>query len=140
MRFAGTLWIPCFDNPISIGSVSINNRVFRSAHGTAFGSSINERRIAYHSARAGGGVGLCVLEALSVHPSSPLGLADLNLWSGEENGDGYKRLIDACAPLGMKLFQQLHHYGANSIPPDGSPPWSASDAPGIFAGVVPTPM
>jgi len=101
---------------------------------------MNERRIAYHSARARGGVGLSVLEALSVHPSNPLGLADLNLWSGEENGDGYKRLIDACAPLGTKLFLQLHHYGANSIPPDGSPPWSASDVPGIFAGVVPTPM
>jgi 2,4-dienoyl-CoA reductase-like NADH-dependent reductase (Old Yellow Enzyme family)/thioredoxin reductase len=127
-------------SPISIGAVAIKNRIFRSAHGTAFGSSMNERRIAYHSARARGGVGLSVLEALSVHPSSPLGLADLNLWSGEEKGEGYKRLIDACAPYGMKLFQQLHHYGANSIPPDGSPPWSASDIPGIFAGIVPIPM
>jgi 2,4-dienoyl-CoA reductase-like NADH-dependent reductase (Old Yellow Enzyme family) len=127
-------------SPISIGSVRIKNRIFRPAHGTAFGSSMNERRIAYHSARARGGVGLTVLEALSVHPSSPLGLADLNLWSGEETGDGYRRLVDACAPHGMKLFQQLHHYGANSVPPDGSPPWSASDVPGIFAGIVPLPM
>jgi len=101
---------------------------------------MNERRHRLPQRKSAWGVGLSVLEALSVHPGSPLGLADLNLWSGEENGDGYKRLIDACAPLGMKLFQQLHHYGANSIPPDGSPPWSASDVPGIFAGVVPTPM
>nr|WP_047165808.1 FAD-dependent oxidoreductase [Sphingomonas sp. Y57] len=126
--------------PIRIGNVDIKNRVFRSAHGTAFGPDMNERRIAYHAARARGGVGLTIIDALSVHPSSPLVLSDLNLWSGHENGDGYRRLVDACAPYGMALFQQLYHGGAHMAPPDGSPPWSASDVPGPLTGIVPIPM
>ena len=126
--------------PITIGSVTIKNRVFRSAHGTGYGPDMNARRIAYHAARARGGVGLTIIDALSVHPSSPLVLQDLNLWSGHETGDGYRRLVDACAPYEMTLFQQLYHGGANMAPPDGSPPWSASDVPGPLTGVVPIPM
>ena len=127
-------------SPISLGPVRIKNRIFRSAHSTAYGSTMGARRIAYHEARARGGVGLTVIEALSVHPSSPLAMPMLNFWSGEENGDGYRRLVDACKPHGMALFQQLYHVGANVAPPDGSPPWSPSDMPGVLTGVVPIRM
>ena len=127
-------------SPIAIGSIQIKNRVFRSAHSTGYGLSVGDRLIEYHAARARGGVGLTVLEALSVHPSSPLSIPMLNFWSGEESGDGYRRLIDACQPHGMRLFQQLYHVGANGAASDGSPPWSASDIPGVLTGVVPIAM
>ena len=126
--------------PIRLGGAEIKNRIFRSAHSTGYGAEVGDRLIGYHAARARGGVGLTVMEALSVHPSSPLVFPMLNLWSGRETGDGYRRLVDACRPHGMRLFQQLYHIGSNVAPPDGSPPWSASDVPGVWAGVVPLPM
>lgn len=123
--------------PIRLGNVEIKNRVFRSAHVTGFAvNSVTPDFIEYHAARARGGVGLSILEVLSVHPSSPV---YMNVW-GEDMSDGYRRLIDACAPHGMKLFQQIWHGGHNALPLDGSPPWSPSDIPGPQIGVVPTPM
>lgn len=126
--------------PITIGNVTIKNRVFQSAHGLAYGFDINERRIEYHAARARGGVGLGVIEGSAVHSSSPLAHGSLHIWSGHENGDGYKRLIDACRPHGMTLFQQPHHAGSGLAPFDGSPPWSSSDVAGVLTGIVPIPM
>jgi 2,4-dienoyl-CoA reductase-like NADH-dependent reductase (Old Yellow Enzyme family)/thioredoxin reductase len=126
--------------PITIGSLTLKNRVFQSAHGLGYGFDINARRIAYCAARARGGVGLMVIEGSSVHPSSPLMPNCLHLWSGHETGDGYRRLVDTCRPLGMALIQQLHHAGSNLAPLDGSPPWSASDIAGPLTGVVPLPM
>ena len=126
--------------PITIGSLTIKNRVFQSAHGLGYGFDINQRRIDYYAARARGGVGLMVIEGSSVHPSSPLMPNCLHLWSGHETGDGYRRLVDHCRPLGMAIIQQLHHAGANLAPLDGSPPWSASDIAGPLTGVVPLPM
>src|ERR1700722_19050490 len=126
--------------PITIGSLSIKNRVFQSAHGLGYGFDINERRIDYYAARARGGVGLMVIEGSSVHPSSPLMPGCLHIWSGHETGDGYRRLVDTVRPLGMAVFQQLQHAGAGLPPMDGSPPWSASDIADPLIGVVPLPM
>ena len=126
--------------PVTLGKLTIKNRVFQSAHGLAYGFDINERRIAYYAARARGGVGLMVIEGSSVHPSSPLTPNCLHIWSGHENGDGYRRMVDTCRPLGMAIIQQLHHAGANLAPMDGSPPWSSSDVAGVLTGVVPLAM
>ena len=52
-----------YDNlfePIDVGPVTIPNRIVRSAHGTMLSG---ERLIAYHEARAAGGVGMSTLEA-----------------------------------------------------------------------------
>ena len=66
------------DKPLPIGKVTVKNRVFRSAHGTMIGGgTVNEDFIAYHEARAKGGVGLTVLETMSPHPSSE---TLLNIW------------------------------------------------------------
>lgn len=119
--------------PITIGKVAIKNRVFRSAHVTGFAiNGVPDDFIAYHAARARGGVGLSMLEVLSVHPTSPV---YMNAW-GPDMSDGYRRLVDACAPHGMKLFQQIWHGGHNALPVDGGPPWSASDIPGPQIGVA----
>lgn len=124
-------------SPIEIASVSIPNRVVRTAHATGIGAgSMSEDLIAYHAARARGGVGLTILEILSVHPSSP---ASLNAFD-PTLPDGYTSLLKACEPHGMKIFQQIWHAGHNGMPLDGSPPWSASDIPSPQVGVVPRPM
>ena len=92
--------------------------------------------IEYHAARARGGVGLTIVEILSVHPSSP---ASLNAFDPNLPMD-YEKLMAACSPPGMKMFQQIWHAGHNGSPLDGSPPWSASDIPSPQVGVVPQPM
>jgi len=123
--------------PIKLGSVEIRNRIFRSAHGTNLGQgSINEDLIAFHEARARGGVGLTIQEVMSVHPSGP---AIINSFApGIE--DAFPRMMDRLRPLGMALFQQLYHSGANVNFPDGSPPWAPSDIPTPSNGIVPQPM
>ena len=121
--------------PIRIGGVEIPNRVVRTAHATGMGP-MTEDLIGYHLARGRGGVGLSFIEILSVHPTSPAGLNVFDPAMPER----YGRLVEAVRPTGMKLFQQMWHAGHNSLPIDGTPPWSASDLPGSTIGVPPVPM
>jgi 2,4-dienoyl-CoA reductase-like NADH-dependent reductase (Old Yellow Enzyme family) len=61
--------------PIRIRGVEIPNRVVRTAHLTKLGMGpVSDDLIEYHAARARGGVGLSIIEATAVHPSSVLGL------------------------------------------------------------------
>lgn len=124
--------------PIHIAEVEIRNRVMRTAHGTLLGGgTVNDDLIAYHVARGRGGVGLSILETLAVHWSTAG--PTINIFTpGVE--DGYRRLVEAVRPTGMKLFQQLWHAGHNTLPFDGSPPWSSSDLPGRYVGIPAIPM
>ncbi len=126
-----------YDNlfePIQVGSLEIKNRIVRSPHGTGLGG---ESLIAYHEARARGGVGMSTIEATGVHPSAPIGIP---LFS------------DDCMPFleeistrvhrhDMKLFIQLYHAGAGYPAGAGQPVhWSASPVPNPMAGVIPIAM
>jgi 2,4-dienoyl-CoA reductase-like NADH-dependent reductase (Old Yellow Enzyme family)/thioredoxin reductase len=125
------------DKPIQVGKITLKNRVVRPAHATNHGKGfISDDLIAYHERRAIGGVALSILEVGSVHQTSPF---SVNLFDPALEG-GYRKLVKAIRPHGMKLFQQLWHAGHNMLPLDGSPPWSASDIPGNFAGVAPIAM
>lgn len=124
-------------SPIEIAGVAIPNRVVRTAHATGIGGGrLSDDLIAYHAARARGGVGLSILEILAVHPSSP---GTLNAFDPTLR-DAYHRLMDAVRPYGMRIFQQVWHAGHNAMPLDGSPPWAPSDVPSPQVGVVPRAM
>lgn len=124
-------------SPILVGGVEIPNRVVRTAHGTRFGGGVmTDTLVDYHALRAEGGVGLSILEIMSVHPTSPSGLNSFDPGIRE----GYARLLQRVRPHGMKVFQQIWHGGHHTPPLDGSPPWSASDVPSPRLGVVPVPM
>ena len=127
-------------SPLAIGRVTLPNRIVRTAHVTMLGmdarSGVSERLIAYHEARARGGVGLTILEICSGHPSSPAPLMAINPGLVE----GYQQLIERIKPHGMRLFQQLWHGGHHAKPLDGSAPWSASDIPSPRLGIAPRPM
>lgn len=125
------------DKPIRIGAIELKNRIVRPAHGTVIGKgTMNDALIAYHEARARGGAALSILEVGSVHPTSAF---CLNIFDPAIEG-GMRKLVDAVAPHGMKLFQQLWHAGHHIIPADGSPPWAPSDVVSAEVGVVPQPM
>ncbi len=124
-------------SPLGIGPVTVRNRVVRTGHGTGFGGgTMSPALIDYHVARARGGVGLTIIEAMavgsSVYPFLMAGAPGLV--------DGYRTLMERVRPFDMKVFQQLGHLG-NEIPEaDGSPPWSASDTIGALVGVQSQPM
>lgn len=113
------------------------NRVVRTGHGTGLGQgTMNDTLIEYHAARAKGGVGLTIIELLSVGSSAYPFLHQ----HGEALVEGYRRLMDRVRPHGMKVFQQIGHLG-NEIPQaDGGPPWSSSDTIGALLGVPAEPM
>ncbi len=112
-------------NPIKIGGVEIRNRVMRTAHGTSMGyGDLSDDLIAYHIARARGGVGLSILEAASVHWSGPM---TLHAWD-DSIIPRYEKLMAQARPLGMRVFAQINHMGLYG----GAPwqrPWSASENP-----------
>lgn len=123
--------------PIQIAGATVPNRVVRTAHATGIGGgTMSDDLIAYHEARARGGVGLTIIEILGVHPTSP---APLNMFDPALD-EGYQNLMAAINPHGMVVFQQLWHAGHNGTPIDGSPPWSASDVPNPLGADVPIPM
>jgi 2,4-dienoyl-CoA reductase-like NADH-dependent reductase (Old Yellow Enzyme family) len=124
-------------NPIDIGAVTIPNRVARTGHGTGLGGgTISDTLIDYHVARARGGVGLTIIEAMAVGSSAYPFLA-----AGADGVvAGYQKLMAAVRPYGMRVFQQLGHLG-NEIPQaDGGPPWSSSDSIGAFVGIPAEPI
>lgn len=111
-------------SPITINGLTIKNRVVRTAHGTNIGQGrMNDDLIAYHAARARGGVGLTVVEAASVHPTDT---GTLRLHDDSCVAD-FRRLMDAVEPTGMRVFAQLNHLGHDGAPmPPYEQPWSAS--------------
>ena len=125
------------DKPIDLGPMRLKNRVVRPAHGTNLGKGfINDALIAYHEARARGGVALSIIEVGSVHPTSPF---SINLWDPALE-PGYRKLVERIRPYGMRLSQQLWHCGHNFGPADRSPPWSPSAIASPEYGVVPIAM
>ncbi|MEN3950165.1 FAD-dependent oxidoreductase [Iodidimonas sp. SYSU 1G8] len=123
-----------YDNlfePIQVGPVTIPNRIVRSAHGTHLGG---DDLIAYHEARARGGVGMSTLEATGVHHSArthlPLHSDDILPF--------YEKISRRMHQHGMKLFQQIYHSGASG---GGSPDsWSVSGIPNPMIQVMPFVM
>lgn len=124
-------------SPIRIGAVEIPNRIVRTAHATRFARDyVNDDLIAYHLERAKGGAGLSIIESTSVHPSSTFSL------SARDDGAiaPMRRLVDAIAPTGMKLFTQLWHGGYTDPASDGGLPWAVTALPGRYSVAPPIPM
>lgn len=133
----GDTHFPHVGRPITIGGCEIRNRIVRAAHGTLFGvGEVSERLIAYHEARARGGVGLSVVEIMSVHSSSMGALPGFV----DSISPGLERLADRCHVHGMRVFQQLWHGGANAHPFDGGPAWAPSALPDPMEGRLPVAM
>ena len=97
--------------PVTIGPLTLRNRVIRSAafENMAYGNSPSEDLFNYHTAVARGGVGMTTLAYASVSRS---GLSfDGQLWMREEIVPGLKRITDAVHAEGAKCSIQLGHCG-----------------------------
>lgn len=118
--------------PLTLGSVELANRIVSTAHQTTL---VHDHLpsadfVAYHEARARGGVGLIVLEATAVHPS---GLLTSHTLGGylPEVVPAYRRVAAAVQPRRTRLFVQLLHGGREQI---ATPP----RAPALGPSAVPS--
>ena len=113
----------------SSGRSSSPNRIVSTAHQTTLVHDHlpTDDFVAYHEARARGGVGLIVLEATAVHPS---GLLTSHTLGGylPEIADAYRRVAAAVQPHGTRLFVQLLHGGREQIAGPPRPPALAPSA------------
>jgi 2,4-dienoyl-CoA reductase-like NADH-dependent reductase (Old Yellow Enzyme family) len=125
---------PLAMSPITINGTVLRNRITRTAHGTGYTvhGMVSERLIAYHEARARGGVGSLFLETCGVHPSCPGPMWGLR----DEIVPGWSELAERLHRHDTKVFAQLWHGGAQVPPPDGAPPWAPSAIPDPINGRV----
>ncbi len=127
--------------PITLGKVTLPNRVFVAPHTTNFGEAgvnlITSRHLDYHRARARGGAGLIITEGIRVHPTS-LRRLGLHAFS-DEALPGLTALAETVHAEGAKLFAQLLHTGRHSGD-EHAGQWGASATPWTTAANVPHVM
>lgn len=114
---------PQLFSPAEIGPIELKNRIFVPGHGTRYARDfgVSDDLLAYHEARAAGGVGLIVTEVCSVHPSyDPPNRISL---THDAPVPGIRRLTDMCHRYDCALIMQLFHPGrVPAQSPDGSRP------------------
>ena len=135
---------PHLFQPFQLGPTRVANRIFNPPHGTTLGSGgkVSDDLIAYHEARARGGVGLIILEGMTIHPTHHYKGA--YVYAGDDQVvPGLHDLRKACRAHGVPVFGQLFHAGRGvRTSADGSRPrtYSASDIPDERYRVVPVAM
>jgi len=134
---------PHLFEPITIRGHTIPNRLFFPPHGTSMGEGglVSDQLIAYHEARAQGGVGMIVVEGMSMHPS--FGIASGYLLADRpEIVPGFRRLADRIHGHGTTILGQLFHPGAamrGTVDGSRRPVISASAVPFERYSLMPTP-
>ena len=124
-----------------IGSLTLQSRILMTAMGSdlADGDGMGgERMAAYYAARARGGAGLVITEAVAV--GYPYGFLRPNILALSEDRhiEGVRVIADAVHREGGKLCVQLNHNGHKSIQDwrNGRPVWGPSTPIGADASKV----
>ncbi len=135
---------PHLFSPFRIKSLEIRNRIFSTGHDTdlARGGLPTEELIAYHWARARGGVGLIIVQVVAVHPSARYTTGVLSAGS-DDCIPAFRRLFDAIHAEGAVAFVQLFHPGRElASRRDGAvrEAWGVSQSPSERFKVVPKVM
>lgn len=106
---------PSLFSPISLGPLTLKNRVIMSGHSMKHGEAdgtIGDRMVAYITARAAGGAAMVSLESIPVHESSHNFAEQIRLFS-DDCLPGLKRLADSVHAVGSKMSAILWHGGPN---------------------------
>jgi len=115
---------PRLFSPLQVGARTLKNRVVSSGHDTVMVSQgrITDQLIAYHEARAEGGVGLIVVQVAGVHESARY-TSHILMATDDACIDGYARLATTVHRSGTTIFGQLFHPGREVMESqDGSSP------------------
>ena len=101
-------------SPGRIGTLEIRNRLLQTAMGSNLaeeGGFVGDALVAYHEARAAGGIGLIITEAIAVgHPQGTVLVNQVGI-SDDKFIPGLKRMTDAAHRHGAKMAAQLHFGG-----------------------------
>lgn len=99
-------------SPITIRGKVIRNRILSTGHDTTLPSdgTVNEALIAYHRARAKGGVGLIVTQVAGVHETARY-TSHLLMATDDSCIPGFRALAEAVHAEGAVIVSQLFHPG-----------------------------
>jgi 2,4-dienoyl-CoA reductase-like NADH-dependent reductase (Old Yellow Enzyme family)/thioredoxin reductase len=115
---------PHLFQPLDIGGCRIKNRIVSSGHDTimVLDGRVTEDLIAYHAARARGGVGLIVVQVAGVHESARY-TSHVLMAVDDSCIEGYEKLANAVHESGTRIFGQVFHPGREVMESlDGSAP------------------
>jgi 2,4-dienoyl-CoA reductase-like NADH-dependent reductase (Old Yellow Enzyme family) len=103
---------PNLFRPITIGKVTIRNRILSTGHDTSIPTdgTVNDALIAYHEARARGGVGLIVVQVAGIHDTARY-TSHILMADSDDCIAGYRKLADTVHAHGATIFAQLFHPG-----------------------------
>ncbi|WP_097303153.1 oxidoreductase [Pseudomonas chlororaphis] len=98
--------------PLQLRGKRLKNRIMSSGHDTSMPTDnlVNEQLIAYHRARAEGGVGLIVLQVAGVHDSARY-TSHVLMATDDACIDGYRQLAQTCHAHGTLVLSQIFHPG-----------------------------
>lgn len=98
--------------PLELRGKRLKNRIMSSGHDTSMPTDnrVNAQLIAYHRARAEGGVGLIVLQVAGVHDSARY-TSHVLMATDDSCIDGYRELAETCHAHGTMVLSQIFHPG-----------------------------
>lgn len=98
--------------PLQIRGKQLKNRIMSSGHDTSMPTDnlVNDQLIAYHRARAEGGVGLIVLQVAGVHDSARY-TSHVLMATDDACIEGYRKLAETCHAHGTLVLSQIFHPG-----------------------------
>ena len=98
---------PLLFSPLRIGPRTLKNRIVSSGHDTVMvrDGRVTDQLVAYHEARAEGGVGLIVVQVAGVHETARY-TSHVLMATDDSCIDGYARLADGVHGHGAVIFGQ----------------------------------
>lgn len=118
-------------SPSSISTLTVRNRIVMSAMTRGFspGGVPGEDVAAYYLARAAGGVGLIITEAVAVQRPAAAEVPGIPVFHEPMAQAGWKRVVLGVHAAGGKIAAQLHHAGALRDPAGMGAPDVPNDEP-----------
>lgn len=130
--------------PLRIRAATLKNRIVSTGHDTTLpvDGTVNDALVAYHEARARGGVGLIVMQVSGVHETARY-TNHVLMATHDSSIAGYRRVADAVHRYGTVLFAQLFHPGREMAEADGgllNVAYAPSAVPNERFHVMPRPL
>jgi len=115
---------PHLFSPLRIGNVTLANRIVSSGHDTVLvqQGKVTDELVAYHEARAAGGVGMIVVQVAGVHETARY-TSHVLMATDDDCIPGYRRIADVCHRHECVVVGQIFHPGREILESqDGSTP------------------
>lgn len=129
-------------SPIDVGPITLKNRIISSAHLTHFAKDHlpSDQHVYYYREKARGGIGLIIMEASAVHPTSAQ-FPTVVFAFDERVIPWYQRIAKAVHDEGAPVLAQLWHCGHHaSWNTTRQPVLAPSDVPCLYYRETPKVM